>query len=81
MRGEVAQTRVTTVPRPLRALSIAAALLLGADLVLAVLLCLAHRSELTLLRRIRANLPVENSVLIATDPYIRCHRGGVAGLE
>jgi hypothetical protein len=45
---EVAQTSVTTAPRPLRARSIAAALLLGAQLVLSLLLCLAHWHELTL---------------------------------
>jgi Domain of unknown function (DUF4328) len=69
MRG-VAQTRVPTAPRPLRARSIAAALLLGANLIIATLLCLAHGYELTLLRRIRANLPVENSVRIATDGLV-----------
>ena len=52
---EVAPT--TTAPRPLYARSIAVALLLCADLIVAALLCLAHWQRLTLLRRKRTLYP------------------------
>jgi hypothetical protein len=58
-------------PRPLLARSIAAALLLCANLVVALMLFVAHWQRLTLVTQLRANLPVEESVLIASDDLIR----------
>jgi hypothetical protein len=67
--SEVAPMPLSPV-RPVLARSITAALLLCADLIVALFLSIAHWQRLTLLRQIRMGVFVEHSALVASDGLV-----------